>query len=77
MSTRTYREFFYFTEHTIHRSVSDLSILELNIAILHCMFSEIKNEVYKKRLKIKKFKRKEFFVIVLMTINKIKFIIVI
>jgi hypothetical protein len=24
----------------------DLSILELNIAILHCMFSEIKNAVY-------------------------------
>jgi hypothetical protein len=42
------------TEHRIHGSVSlvayfkliDLSILELNIAILHCMFSEIKNAVY-------------------------------
>jgi hypothetical protein len=45
---------FYFTEHRIHGCVSlvayfkwiDLSILELNIAILHCMFSEIKNAVY-------------------------------
>jgi hypothetical protein len=45
---------FYFTEHRIHGSVSlvayfkwiDLSILKLNIAILHCMFSEIKNAVY-------------------------------
>jgi hypothetical protein len=44
---------FYFTEHRIHESVSlvayfkciDLSILELNIAILRCMFSEIKNAV--------------------------------
>jgi hypothetical protein len=45
---------FYFTEHRIHESAClvayfkciDLSILELNIATLHYMFSKIKNAVY-------------------------------